>query len=347
MLIVLILLLLYFFFGSSVENINSKNIAVFFLDGTGSYYLSVYPELVPEALNGEVLLKASTPNLEQFKEKGIIGGITVNFPSTTESHAMTYLAGECISPTQTKSCVDAVGIVSFCDLGKRYGYTCIMVSQGGDFQEGLGEFDVVFHDQSFNEYEIIVNNKSALTNSLESFFLSWKENLNYYIPSSDEDKVEKYSLYSAYLIELDADLIDYLEKNFPEEKYILFSNIKGNDSCGHNTNATGYAECIEALDSSMGQLIEVIEEQEELISVISSDHGMAFDCLLCKGHHQSPPHNSMEESLVVPFILHGGGIGKLVQEMNSFDFFPTVFGYAGINNSCDKMRYCEGKDLSS
>lgn len=345
-LVALILILVYYLFGSITEETDSKNIAVFFFDGTGSNYLSVYPELVPEALNEQSLLKASTPNLEGFAEKGITGEISVNFPSTTKSHAATYIAGGCAF-SNPKNCVDEFGIVSFCDLGKRYGYSCIMVSQGGDFQEALGEFDIVFHDSSFNEYEVIVNKRTAFTNSMESFFLSWKEKLNYYIPSSDEDKVEKYSLYSAFLIELDAELIDYLEKNFPEEKYILFSNIKGNDSCGHNTNATGYVECIERTDSALQGLIEVIGVQEDLISVISADHGMAFDCLLCKGHHESPPYNSMPESLTVPFILHGGGRGKMIQEMNSFDFFPTVFGYAGINDSCGKMRYCRGKDLSS
>ena len=308
-----------------------KSIAVFVLDGTSASKITEY----------------NTPNLEKLSKKSLVAAFFHPvIPSTTESHATMYIAGDCGNAGKAQYCVDNAGTASLCDYARMHGMLCIMVSEAGDFAQARGEFDIAFYDSGFFDFRIEQNNFSEEINELKEFFDEWKNKQNEY--KNEKEGIEKYALYSKYIIDIDNSLIKFFEEKKPEKKFLLFSNIKGTDFCGHDFNSSAYSECISFLDKDSNDLIQSILDSDELVAAFTSDHGMAFDCPSCKGHHQESPYSLNPEVLNIPLIIYAGKdkAGTIKENSNSFDLMPSLFYYAGLTDSCTKMRYCKGKILT-
>ncbi len=325
------LLILVFVFSSTAflfhppqkEKIHlKKNVFVLVFDGLSASYLNEAPYL-------------GSMEYETMR---------VNFPSTTPSHAGMLIAGDCGAEKEyVKNCVDDPGIVSACDFVRDAGGICLMVSEAGDFREGRNEFDLAFHDKGLGDWEMEVNSPGVSELNLETFFISWKNKYREYVEEKNE--VEKYALYSKYVLDLDLALLKHLEENFPGQRFLLFSNAKGIDSCGHNGNEEQYRECIAELDEDAKELADYLQRTEGLVSVFTADHGMFFPCAECRGTHSREPASLSEEVLLVPAIFFGEqpenwGEGK------SFDLMPAIFSLAGAENACERMKYCKGNSLS-
>lgn len=108
----------------------------------------------------------------------------------------------------------------------------------------------------------------------------------------------------------------------------------------------GYAALVAALDANVGRVVAKLEElgvADNTVIIFTADHG--YNC----GHHGfwgkgngTIPFNMYEESIQVPLMWsHPGRIpaGKRVAPMvSSYDFFPTLLDYLGIEAEPDRQR---------
>jgi len=307
-----------------------KSIAVFVLDGTSASKIT----------------ESNTPNLDKLSEKSLTAeSFHPVIPSTTESHSTMYIAGDCGNPEKAQNCVDNSGIASLCDYARLHGMLCVMASEAGDFEQARKEFDIAFYDSGFFDFRIELNSFNEDTSLLKDFFEEWKNKEKNY--NTEKKGIEKYALYSKYIVDVDNALIKFFEEKLNGKKFLLFSNIKGDDFCGHDFNDSAYSECISLLDKDSSQLIQTILDSNELVAAFTADHGMDFDCPECKGHHTQPPYSLSPEVLNIPLIIYDGkDAGMIKENSNSFDLMPSLFYYAGLPDSCSRMRYCKGKILT-
>lgn len=115
---------------------------------------------------------------------------------------------------------------------------------------------------------------------------------------------------------------------FPKEKIVQRPNVTGDS----RTALAGYYAHIAALDKSLGELLQTLDERglrENTIVVFTSDHG---DMLGSQGmiRKQKP----WDEAVRVPFLLrypqvHKGG-RKLEFPIGTPDIMPTLLGLCGI-----------------
>jgi len=108
----------------------------------------------------------------------------------------------------------------------------------------------------------------------------------------------------------------------------------------------GYSALVTAVDANVGRVLEKLEEHglsDDTVVIFTADHG--YNC----GHHGfwgkgngTIPFNMYEESIQVPLIwAHPGHIpaGKRVAPMvSSYDFFPTLLDYLGVEAEPDRQR---------
>ncbi|MEW6295118.1 MAG: hypothetical protein AB1467_02365 [Candidatus Diapherotrites archaeon] len=307
-----------------------KSIAVFVLDGTPASKIT----------------KSITPNLEKLSEKSLTAeSFHPVIPSTTESHSIMYIAGDCGNAGKAQNCVDNAGMTSLCDYARLHGMLCVMASEAGDFKQARSEFDIAFYDSGFFDFRIEVNSFNEDTSLLKDFFEGWENKTGEY---RSESGIQKYAFYSKYIIDVDNALIKFFEEELNGRKFLLFSNIKGNDFCGHDFNETAFTQCISILDKDSGQLIQTVLDSNGLVAAFTADHGMAFECPECKGHHAEPPYSLSPEVMDIPLIIYDGkDFGAIETSANTFDLMPSMFYYAGLPDSCSsRMRYCKGKILT-
>jgi len=330
----LILLLTAVVLISGCPEERTESVFILAADGLGAEYMDFFEGDSPRALDGSTLEKAETPFLNSLREKAIYSKLKTRFPETTASHSVFYIAGDCGKEGDAiKNCVDNAGTVSLCDLARQNGHLCLMVSQGGDFKGARSEFDVAFFDSGKWDFFVERNSQSAEALAVEKFL---KEK------AVDGRGLEGGSLeeYSAFALGTGKGLVEFMEKEMPEKKFVVFSNAKGVDLCGHQGGAERYIECIEAFDRDINGLA-ASAMNAGIVFALTADHGMAFECAGCKGAHSREPHNGTMEAMVVPLIVLGAGNGEM-EGMDSSMLVPFVFSLAGFSGPCEKMRYCSG-----
>ncbi len=108
----------------------------------------------------------------------------------------------------------------------------------------------------------------------------------------------------------------------------------------------GYSALVTAVDANVGRVLDKLEElglSDNTVVIFTADHG--YNC----GHHGfwgkgngTLPFNMYEESIRVPLIWsHPGHIpeGVTAEPMvSSYDFFPTLLDYLGVEAAPDKQR---------
>ncbi len=108
----------------------------------------------------------------------------------------------------------------------------------------------------------------------------------------------------------------------------------------------GYSALVTAVDANVGRVLDKLDElgvSDDTVVVFTADHG--YNC----GHHGfwgkgngTIPFNMYEESIRVPLIWsHPGRIpeGQAATPMvSSYDFFPTLLDYLGIEAEPDPQR---------
>lgn len=118
---------------------------------------------------------------------------------------------------------------------------------------------------------------------------------------------------------------------------------------GNRESMIGYSALVTGVDRNVGKVLDKLDElglNDNTVVVFSADQG--YNC----GHHGfwgkgngTIPFNMYEESIRIPMIWsHPGKIpaGKRINPMvSSYDFFPTLLDYLGVEAPADPQRVGE------
>lgn len=315
----------------------TKSVLFLVLDGVGSKYLKSI-DSTPLSFNGVSVEKSELHNF--FGLASAFTELEQPFPETTSAHSLYYIAGNCGREWENiKDCVDDGGLTTICDFYRSQGYICIMVSEAGDFKEARLEFDVVLYDYNFWDFQVELNSTSKEASEIASFLEKRKILADSKKSGAALDE-NSYIEYSNFIIETDALLLSFIKENFPYAKFFLFSNAKGTDLCGHRLGVVSYVTCIEGLNLGLQKLALLRDENTALF--VTADHGMAFDCLTCKGYHAKDQKNSFATQIPLIYV----GTEKFhIRSGTAYDVMPTVFSVSGFDYACSSMRYCKGSSL--
>jgi bisphosphoglycerate-independent phosphoglycerate mutase (AlkP superfamily) len=316
---------------------------VLIVDGLSAPF--IYPELTPHALDGTVLKKAKLENIPEISEESVR---VLNFrvPQTfTEGGHSVLVTGNPGADSEFVSLKDA----TIFDVLHRRGYLCIAVMEKGDSWSICAEQDVILKDRnnSINNLEIGLEqpeqaeSTSKIPEELLQVLKKSADKAPEYIKAKETR--EKYNGYNRWGIDTACTIVEYMEKTMPGQKYLLTINVGGVDMSGHYRNNYGYIDCIEALDSELPKLYELCKKNN-LAFVLTADHGMGFSKDNSKGGHQSDKFSGIEETQLIPLIVHTNGIeNKVIKaEYGQEDFAPT---FLGILNTPEKPRFTKGEQI--
>jgi bisphosphoglycerate-independent phosphoglycerate mutase (AlkP superfamily) len=316
---------------------------VLIVDGLSAPF--IYPELTPYSLDGAILKKAELENLPKIsKESARI--LELRAPQTfTEGGHSVLVTGNPGANSELVSFKDA----TIFDILHREGYLCIGVMERGDSWSICAEQDVILRDKnnSIKNIEMVIEQPDPFPGVPEvpEGLLKVLERAAAKAPGyvASKETREKHSGYNKWGIDTACDIVEFMSRNSPEQKYLLTINVGAVDMSGHYRNNYGYIDCIECLDYELPQLYELCKKNN-IAFVLTADHGMCFSKADSKGGHQSKKFSVTEETQLVPLIVHAQDVkkeilrGKHCQE----DFAPTLLGILDIP---DRPRFVEGKQI--
>lgn len=348
----LVMLIVFFIFpapasGLTEVEVNPVNTpqgaVVLIIDGLSAPF--IYPELTPHALDGTPLEKAELKNLPEIsKESARL--LEFRAPQTfTEGGHSVLVTGNPGADSELVSFKDA----TIFDILHREGYLCIAVMERGDSWSIRAEQDAILRDEnnSISKMKIVLEQPEPSSNSPEvpEGLLQIMEEAADKAPGyiTSKETREKYSGYDRWGVETACNIVDYMARNRPEQKYLLTVNVGAVDSSGHHRDNYGYVDCIECLDADISQLYELCKKND-LAFVLTADHGMGFSKDDSKGGHQSEKFTETDEAQLVPLIVHSQDVESeiLVEKHGQEDFAPMLLG---ILNIPDRPRFAEGKQI--
>lgn len=318
---------------------------VLIVDGLSAPF--IYPELTPHALDGMALEKAKLENLPRINKESV-RVLEFRAPQTfTEGGHSVLVTGNPSADSELVSFKDA----TIFDILHREGYLCIAIMEKGDFGSICAEQDIILKDEnnSINNMTIKLEQHANSPNveipqELIKILEKDADKAPEYVKSKETR--EKYNGYDRWGVETACDVIDYMSKNKPDQKYLLTINVGAVDSSGHHRDNYGYVDCIECLDSDISSLYELCKKNN-LAFVLTADHGMGFSKNDSKGGHQSEKFTETDEAQMIPLIpliVHAQDVKSdiLRGKHNQEDFAPTLLGILDIP---DRPRFAEGKQI--
>lgn len=348
----IVMLIVFFIFPAPVSGLTEVEVnpvntpqgaVVLIVDGLSAPF--IYPELTPHALDGTPLEKAELENLPGISKESV-RVLEFRAPQTfTEGGHSVLVTGNPSADSELVSFKDA----TIFDILHREGYLCIAVMERGDSWSIRAEQDVILRDEnnSISKMKIILEQPEPSPDSPEvpEGLLQVLENAVDKAPGyiTSKETREKYSGYDRWGVETACNIVEYMARNRPEQKYLLTVNVGAVDSSGHHRDNYGYVDCIECLDADISPLYELCKKND-LAFVLTADHGMGFSKDDSKGGHQSEKFTETDEAQLVPLIVHAQDVeseilkGKHGQE----DFAPTLLGILDIP---DRPRFAEGKQI--
>lgn len=319
---------------------------VLIIDGFSASY--IYPELTPHALDGTPLEKARLVNIPKIYENSA-RVLEFHVPQTfTEGGNSVLITGNPDADTELVGFKDA----SYCDVLHKNGYLCIAVMENGDFGPICAEQDILVRDanNSINDLKITLEqyNHSSDTSELPEVpegLLQVLKDAADKAPSYVKSKEtrERYSGYDRWGLDTACAVIRYMAANRPGQKYLLTVNLGAVDGSGHHRDNYGYVDCIECLDVDISSLYELCKKNN-LAFALTADHGMAFSKNGAKGGHQSEKLSAVEDTQLVPLIMHTQDVksGIIEGKHSQEDFAPTLLSILDIP---DRPRFSKGKQI--
>jgi len=326
-----------------VNPVNTPDGAVVLIvDGLSAPF--IYPELTPHALDGATLEKARLENIP-FISKNSAQIIEFRAPQTfTEGGHSVLVTGNPDADSEFVSFKDA----NIFDILHQEDYLCIAIMEKGDSWSICAEQDAVLRDEnnSIKNIEIVLEqNEHSPDLSVPSGLLQVMQDKADRAPGyvTSKDTRDRYNGYNRWGIETACAVVEYMEKNCPDQKYLLTVNVGAVDMSGHYRDNYGYIDCIESLDSELLPLYELCEKNN-LAFVLTADHGMAFSAEGSKGGHQSEKFSCSDEAQMVPIIVHAQDVERRVieGEFGQEDFALTLLGILDIP---DRPRFAEGEQI--
>jgi len=351
-LFILLTLIVFFIFpvpasGLTEVEVNPVNTpqgaVVLIVDGLSAPF--IYPELTPHALDGASLEKAELENLPEISKESI-RVLEFRAPQTfTEGGHSVLVTGNPGADSELVSFKDA----TIFDILHREGYLCIAVMERGDSWSIRAEQDVILRDEnnSINKIKIVLEQPEPSSDRLEvpegllQVMGEAVDKAPGYVTSKETR--EKYSGYNRWGVETACNIVKYMARNRPEQKYMLTINVGAVDSSGHHRDNYGYVDCIECLDTDIYPLYELCKKND-LAFVLTADHGMGFSKDDSKGGHQSEKFTETDEAQLIPLIVHAQDVesGIIKGKHGQEDFAPTLLGILDIP---DRPRFAEGKQI--
>ena len=330
--------------GVEVNPVNTpEGAVVLIVDGLSAPF--IYPELTPHALDGTPLEKASLENIPEInKDSARI--LELRAPQTfTEGGHSVLVTGNPGADSELVSFKDATVF----DILHKEDYLCIAIMEKGDSWSICAEQDVILRDEnnSINNMKIVLeqHEQSPDTPEIPGGLLQVLEEAADKAPGyvTSKETREKYNGYDRWGIDTACDVVEYMARNMPGQKYLLTVNVGAVDSSGHHRDNYGYIDCIECLDSDISPLYELCKKND-LAFILTADHGMGFSKDDSKGGHQSEKFTSTDEAQMVPLIVHTQDVesGVVSGKHGQEDFAPTLLGVLDIP---DRPRFAEGKQI--
>lgn len=327
-----------------VSPVNTPDGAVVLIvDGLSAPF--IYPELTPHALDGTRLEKAKLENLPKINE---VSARVLKFraPQTfTEGGHSVLVTGKTDADSELVSFKDA----TIFDVLHEEDYLCFAIMEKGDSGTISAEQDVILKDENNslkNIHIVLEKNEQApnvpeVPSELVQILKKAADKAPEYVDSKETR--ERYNGYNRWGIETACAVVKYMSKNMPEQKYLLILNVGAIDDSGHYRDNYGYIDCIESLDSEIPQLYELCKKND-LAFFLTADHGMGFSKADSKGGHQSDKFSGIDETQLVPLIIHTQNIktGVIQEERGQEDFAPTLLGILDIP---DRPRFSEGEQI--
>lgn len=284
------------------------------VDGLGSSY--VYPEHNAYALDGSPLEKAVLFNLTGQGARAV--DVLVPVPETSKSHSV-LITG------RSEADWEQLGPTIF-DLAREEGYLCLAIMERGDSMSILEDMDAVLYmEQNIMQgAEPIPGFRPDAPEGLRTLFQQWRDRFAGY---SYQQGIAGYAGYNAWALDAAADTVEHLIG----KKFIMLVNAGAVDSAGHNLNASGYLETVQALDVPLGRLARACQKNNVLL-VVTADHGMVFPDREGKGGHSADKYAARLEALRVPLVILGPGIEELNLggRWSEVDVAPTVLDMLDI-----------------
>ena len=263
------------------------------VDGLGASY--VYPEHRAYALDGSPIDGAVLFNLTGGGARAV--DVRVPVPETTKSHSVLITGNSGTDP-------DHLGPTIF-DAARASGYLCLAVLERGDAMPVLQEMDGVLYlgDNALHGAEPIPGFRAGAPAGLRYRFQVWRDRFAGY---SAPQGVAGYAGYNAWALDAAADTV----QNLSGQRFLMLVNVGAVDSAGQNLGADGYREVVAALDVPLGRLAEICRQNNVLL-VVTADHGMVFPSATGKGGHSAEKYAAQQESLRVPLVFLGPGVEEL------------------------------------
>ncbi|MHC1575813.1 MAG: alkaline phosphatase family protein, partial [Methanosarcinaceae archaeon] len=320
---------------------------VLIVDGLGSSY--VYPELIPHAVDGNVLDKPELSNFS-FICKNSVRIVNIMTPRIDSDSGHSILV-------TGNSDADGQMVVypgsTIYDILHENGYLAIAILEKGDSDQLLAEQDVVVHDvtTSINDLQMTVLTNDhpesyypILKRSIAEVMQQHADTAQADIDQQPEGTIHRYNAYNRWAFDTASDVIDTMNTTAPDNRYILTINVGAVDTAGHYRKDSGYIESIEYLDTILMPLYEQCVEND-LALVITSDHGMAFPSPDSRGGCQSEKYASMSEVRMIPCVISSSTIpsGTLNDSYGQEDMAPTILS---ILNIPDELYFADGRSIA-
>jgi hypothetical protein len=198
----------------------------------------------------------------------------------------------------------------------------------GDSMSILEDMDAVLYleDNALHGTEPTPGFRPGAPEGLSTLFQEWRDRFPGY---SNREDMAGYAGYNAWALDAAADTVEHLIG----KPFIMLVNAGAVDSAGHNLNASGYLQVVEALDEPLGRLVWACRKNNVLL-VITADHGMVFPDKEGKGGHSAEKYATRLEALRVPLVIQGPG----TEELNlgggwsEVDIAPTVLALLDISS---------------
>lgn len=289
---------------------------ILIVDGLGAPY--VLPGLTPYAIDGTELPKANWPlqNVAYVR-------LAVPIPSTAPGHAVLVTGYSSATP-------EVVGFndSTIYDAARQSGFVIVGVMEKGDFAEQRCEQDIILYapTASIIHPEFKVDTRRSIV-GLE-FDTQGPE-------YSEAKGIDRYALYNRWAIDQAIKALESLN----EGRFILTINVGGVDGAGHYYCPEEYVRVIDSLWSDIERLKAACDE--DVVLIVTSDHGMAFDSNYSRGGHSGERYRDKEEANMAPFILFSGSNG-VIGEYGLEDAGPTILDLLGV---ATQPAYADGESM--
>ncbi len=328
-----------------------SSIILIIMDGTGAPYLSgtahtidggkvptITHTLIPPTSNIIIKTTAVVPQ-----------------PTTGPGHSV-------IATGYSKASTETVGFedATLFDAARKAGWLTIAVMEKGDASNFRNEQDAILHAESnsINNPSMSVeihphfqDNENKMTDAIagiSKIMATWQKTPSDYITPTQKATVERYSAYNAWALDTSNAIVEYMENNHPDTRYILTINVGANDAAGHYLGMQRYTQVVDITNKNIGAFIDKIDTIPGMSIAITADHGMGFETTESKkGGHGSDKYAVLNEVLSIPFIIISSdepqaNTATHTKTIGQEDIAPTL---VSLMDAPPLLRYTDGEAI--